>query len=86
MDKLFAAVLFVFALVELRKGLLILIKNQTHIIFAISISAYILRFLQSSQKQNEAMENYKKTIKIYGVLNIIASVYMIIISVDMMLW
>jgi hypothetical protein len=66
MEKLFAIALFLFALVELRKGLLILIKNQTHIIFAISISAYILSFIQSSQKQKEAMESYKKTIKVYA--------------------
>lgn len=67
---------------EVRKALLILIKNQFHLLFPIQFSLLILRLYpgEKQEKNDEVVDNYKKHIKLYSILTLIAAAVFILIS------
>jgi membrane protease YdiL (CAAX protease family) len=72
-------VLFVLVVIELRKAILVLLKNETQLFLAAQIGLLFLALYpgDKEKKRKEAMNNYRKNIRIYSVLTIVGSLYFI---------
>lgn len=79
---LLTLILLLWLVIELRKAVLVLIKNQLHIFFFAQVGLFLLRLYPGDKKKKhkEIMDNYKKNIKTYSVFTVIGSVYFIYIA------
>jgi hypothetical protein len=88
MDRNLVTVLVAFILLsasinEMRKSILILVKNETQLLFVAQIGLYILRLLGiSPKKHKEIMDDYKKNMRLYSIFTIIGAAYFILVAIS----
>lgn len=80
MDLLISIVLILFSLIEIRKGILVLRKNQIHVFLGVQLVLCIMNVFFLKKRVEIFNKEYKKNIKSYAIQSILVWSFVLIFN------
>lgn len=71
MDLIISIVLILFSLIEIRKGIFVLRKNQIHVFLGVQLVLFIMNVFFLKKRVEIFNKDYKKNIKSYAIQSIL---------------
>jgi hypothetical protein len=81
MKLLTSTILILFSLIEIRKGILVLRKNQIHVFLGVQLVLFIMRAFFLQKRIEIFNKEYKKSIKQYAIQSTLVWSFVLIFNV-----
>ena len=80
MNLLTSAILILFSLIEIRKGVLVLRKNQIHVFLGVQLVLFLMKVFFLQKRIEIFSKEYKKNIRSYAIQSILVCSFVLIFN------